>query len=246
MRIFKKKDLVNKKEKKLNKVISEKSFTYAPLFKKIKKHIKGQPEILDAGCGEGNISLLLAKNNSRVWGIDISKEAIVSAKKKMKMLGLQNRVTFLIEDLERLTLNKKFDVVVCIEVLEHIKNDNQSIENLFSHLKNKGLAIITVPSKNAPLYRLKFIKKYDMEVGHLRRYDEKTLTNKLKRAGFEQIILEKTEGIFRNFLFFTSSGKLLLKFANRFLLISKIFEKIDCLFLKMFEGAQITAFAIKK
>lgn len=246
MRIFKKEPLVNKKKRNLNKIISEKSFTYTPLFKRIKKHLEKHLEILDAGCGEGNISLILAQKNHSVWGIDVSKKSIILAKKKAKILNLQNRVVFLAGDLQKLTIKKKFDVIICIEVLEHIKKDDSVIKNLFLHLKDGGLAIITVPSKNALLYKLKHIKEYDFRVGHLRRYSQKSLADKLKNAGFKKIILEKTEGVFRNFLFYTSFGNFLLKFVNRSLLISKMFEKIDCVSLRLFKESQITAFAIKK
>ncbi|MDD5073732.1 MAG: class I SAM-dependent methyltransferase [Candidatus Shapirobacteria bacterium] len=246
MRIFKKGDPVNKEKQKLNKIISEKSFTYAPFFKKIREHLKPQSKILDAGCGEGNVSLILAKNHHRVWGIDLSKKAIALAEKRAKKLNLEKHATFYIGNLEKLTINKKFDVIFCIEVLEHVRNDEKVIKNLFSHLKSGGLILITVPSKSAPLYKLKSVKKYDTKIGHLRRYCQKELIEKLKKAGFKQITLKKTEGLLRNFLFFTAIGRLLLKFVNRSILISKLFEKVDCAFLKIFEGSQITAFANKK
>ncbi len=246
MRIFKKRELVNKEKRKIKKMVSEKSFTYAPLFKKTKKYIKKHSNILDAGCGEGNISLLLAMKENKVLGFDISREAIISAQKKSKTLNLEAKTNFLVQDIQNFNLNKKFDVIFCIEVLEHIKNDNNAIRNLSLHLKKNGLIIITVPSKNAPLYRLKSIKRYDKKIGHLRRYDEKELINKLKKENLESILVEKTEGLFRNSLFFTSCGEMFLKIANHSFLISFIFEEIDNVFLKLFGGSQITAIATKK
>lgn len=245
MRIFKKRAPVNKENQKLNKIISEKNFTYTPLFKKIQKYLEPQLKILDAGCGEGNISLILAKNHHRVWGIDLSKQKVSLAKKRAKKLNLEKCATFSVGNLEKLTINKKFDVVFCIEVLEHVKNDEKVIRNLFSLLNSGGLIIITVPAKSAPLYKLKSVKKYDTKVGHLRRYCQKELMEKLKRAGFKQVRLKKTEGLLRNFLFFTTIGRFLLKLVNRSTLISKLFEKVDCAFLKVFEGSQITIVARK-
>jgi ubiquinone biosynthesis O-methyltransferase len=246
MRIFKKKGSVNKKRQSLNKIISEKSFTYTPLFEIIKNYLKPQSEILDAGCGEGNISLILAKNHHRVWGVDFSEKTIALAKKKAKKLHLETHVYFSIKNLEKLAINKRFDAIFCIEVLEHVGNDEKVIKNLFNHLKKGGLIVITVPSRNAPLYKLKSVKKYDIKVGHLRRYCQKEIEEKLKKAGFAKIILKKTEGVLRNFLFFTPAGRFLLKFVNKSMPISKLFEKIDCILLKTFEGSQITVLANKK
>ncbi|MDD3679430.1 MAG: methyltransferase domain-containing protein [Candidatus Shapirobacteria bacterium] len=247
MRIFKISGIVNKKEIfVLKKTISEQSFTYKPLFRELKKYIKKNSMILDAGCGEGNISLILAKKNNNITGIDISKKAINTAKKKAKILGLEKRTKFFVRDIHNFKLKEKFDFVVCVEVLEHIENDSQTIKNISNHIKKFGLLIITTPSKNAPLYRLKNVKEYDKKIGHIRRYYEKDLINKLEKNDLEILEIKKTEGVLRNFLFFTHFGKFLLKVVNRFFLISIIFEKIDDLLLKLFKESQITIIAKKK
>ncbi len=246
MRIFKKNIAVNKERRRLEKIISEKSFTYKPLFKNIRSVLKKNSKVLDIGCGEGNIGLLLAQKNNDVTGVDISSKAISVAQKKAKILNLKDKTTFLVQDAHYLKLKNKFDIAICIEVLEHVKDDTRIIKNIYKQLKKTGTLIITVPSKNAPLYKLKSIKAYDQKIGHLRRYSAKTLSNKLKEGKFKVLKIKKTEGIIRNFLFFTSYGTFLLKIINRFPLFTKVFEKTDNLFLKIFKESQITIIAKKK
>jgi ubiquinone biosynthesis O-methyltransferase len=245
MRIFKKSAPVNEKRKLLEKIISEKSFTYRPISKVIKGAVKSNSKILDIGCGEGNVSLLLAKKNNNVTGIDISSEAISIARKKAKMLNLEKKANFFIQDAHRLKSTGKFDIAICIEVLEHVKDDNKVIKNIYRKLKKTGTLIVTVPSKNASLYKLKSVKAYDQKIGHLRRYSARSLSNKLKKNNFKVLKVKKTEGILRNSLFFTKYGVLPLKIINRFPLFAKTFESLDNLSLKLFKESQITIIARK-
>ena len=71
------------------------------------------------------------------------------------------------------------------------------------------------------------------------------LTGLLKNAGLKIIETRKTEGIFRNFLFYNRLGRLPLKFANRFWIISDIFTSIDNITLKLLGESQLIVVAQK-
>ena len=105
MRLFKKNTIVNKRANIQSKIISRNNFTYENIFCEIEKHIKKNSVVLDAGCGEGNISLFIATLGNSVLGVDKSKKAIIIARKKTKLLGLNKKALFYVaEILDILTL----------------------------------------------------------------------------------------------------------------------------------------------
>jgi SAM-dependent methyltransferase len=71
-----------------------------------------------------------------------------------------------------------FDTVVCINVLEHVKNDLGAIKNMHSVLAKRGKLVLLVPAFSS-LYGT--IDKAD---GHYRRYDRKAIIDKVERADF--------------------------------------------------------------
>ena len=62
-------------------------------------------------------------------------------------------------------IKKKFDSIMYLNVLEHIKNDNEEVLNAFEKLNYKGYLIILVPAHN------KLYSKFDKAIGHFRRYE---------------------------------------------------------------------------
>lgn len=77
--------------------------------------------------------------------------------------------------------NKKFDTIVCLNVLEHIKDDKKALDNMYGLLNNNGKLVLLVPSHNL-LY-----SKYDKLLGHFRRYNISKLISKIRCAGFETV-----------------------------------------------------------
>jgi SAM-dependent methyltransferase len=94
-----------------------------------------------------------------------------------------------ISDENILNLGKKFDTVVCINVLEHIKNDEKALENMFRILLQGGNLLLFVPAI-PQLYG-----SLDIDPGHFRRYTKKMLTKRISHVGFQ---IKKIE--YSNFL----------------------------------------------
>ena len=78
--------------------------------------------ILDYGCGKGAFTHLLKKNNNEVSGVDISSNAIMKAK---QMYGHLVDFSTLAEKKWK---NKKYDLIVCLEVLSYVKQYKQLLE----------------------------------------------------------------------------------------------------------------------
>src|SRR3989344_6089595 len=96
--------------------------------------------VLDAGIGDGKLLYYLTERTKKVYGIDYNKENIKKIKIKRKNLELHHR------DIIKLGYTNKFDVIFCLEVLEHIPNPNFAIRNLYTALMHNGICVISVPT----------------------------------------------------------------------------------------------------
>lgn len=133
--------------------------------------IKYQPtkrnlRILDIGCGTGFI-LEGLKNVGSLYGIDIDSRTVKICNEK----GLTGVIK---GNILKIPYNDNtFDIVITIDVLEHIDNDIKAVSECFRVLKKQGILIIHVPSDMIPWSRL------DKDFGHKRRYNKSDLTNLL-------------------------------------------------------------------
>lgn len=107
--------------------------------------LKKNDVVLDAGCGNGiYLQEFSNKFGIKGLGIDAQSSRIKKAKMVNKYLGGSN--IFMTSTLERAYLGKKkFDKIICLEVLEHIRNDTQVVRKLSKKLKKGGVFIISVP-----------------------------------------------------------------------------------------------------
>jgi len=133
-------------------------------------------QILEVGCGIGNLTEYF-RENRMLTAIDKELRYIEFMKLEFPDVGMYqcDIVT------PQILRNKEgtFDSVVCINVLEHIEEDEKALSNMYSLLKKSGNIILMVPAHQY-LYG-----SLDENVGHLRRYNKKTLVDKVKEAGFK-------------------------------------------------------------
>lgn len=103
--------------------------------------------VLDIGCSQGIVSILLAEQGKNVKGIDIQEEAIDFAKNLVheKYQHVENKVTFECMDFMDYEMNEKFDCIVITEVLEHLNNPKAFLEKASKLLEDNGIMIISVP-----------------------------------------------------------------------------------------------------
>lgn len=139
---------------------------------KFKSHIKGN--ILEVGCGIGNFTSILSEYG-KVFAIDIDKSLIEKIKRNDKIevgFGDIEKNVYFFKD-------QRFDTIVCINVLEHIKEDVNALENMYNLLQKGGKLILLVPTHSF-LYG-----EIDKAIGHFRRYDPATITQNLSDIGFD-------------------------------------------------------------
>lgn len=147
---------------------------------KFKENLKG--DILEVGCGIGNFTETLSKYG-KVTAIDIDQNQIEEFKKNDS-----SNITVGFGDIEKgkyFFSKKTFDAIVCINVLEHIKNDKKALENIFRLLNKDGTLILLVPIFNF-LYG-----EIDKSIGHFRRYEPKNLTKEMQNLKYQIISSKK-------------------------------------------------------
>ncbi|MCS6939528.1 MAG: magnesium protoporphyrin IX methyltransferase [Roseiflexaceae bacterium] len=96
---------------------------------------------LDAGCGTGVFSIMLAQHGMQVTAVDIAPQMVAAAADRARAAGVAQRVTFTAGDIE--DVNSAFDVVACFDVLIHYPQP--AFDQLLGHLaqRTSGLLLFT-------------------------------------------------------------------------------------------------------
>jgi len=152
--------------------------------------------ILDAGCGGGHIAQeLYNKNYKNIWGFDASESGIEIAKNILK--GVENR--FEVHNAYHIELpssfpKKGYDIVLSVEVIEHMYSPKKYLENIGFWLKKGGILIITTPYhgyiKNLfTCLSNKFDKHFNplWEGGHIKFFSKNTLYRTFEEAGIKPL-----------------------------------------------------------
>ena len=122
----------------------------------VKKYIKN--DLLEVGAGIGSFTENYKNNLKNITLTELDKQNIKRLKKRFKGSKIKIKAELTSK------LNGKFNSILYMNVLEHIKNDKKEINISLSKLNKKGYLIILVPAHNE-LYT-----KFDKEIGHFRRY----------------------------------------------------------------------------
>jgi 2-polyprenyl-3-methyl-5-hydroxy-6-metoxy-1,4-benzoquinol methylase len=150
------------------------------LVENLLKNTLRQGTVLDAGCGDGSLSIRLARKGFFVYAVDAAKEWCDTLRSRLTSLDLKDKIKVFCSPLEKFDFNPGFfDAVVCGEVLEHIDNDVEILNKFYSLLKEKGNLILSVPLVN------KGWGMDDAMAGHMRLYDLRDLISILEGVGFK-------------------------------------------------------------
>ena len=106
--------------------------------------------ILDIGCGGGLISEPLARLGGSVTGIDASEKNIKVAKTHAKKNNLNIR--YLNTSPEKLEVNEKFDVILNLEIVEHVENVNLFLSSCNKLLKKNGIMFTATLNRTLTSY----------------------------------------------------------------------------------------------
>lgn len=128
-------------------------------------------KIIDIGSGSGiNIQYL---KNYNIVGVDKSKRLVQAGKKEgknIRMYDVEKRIPF---------RKNSFDVALCLDILEHLENDDRVLKEIYRILTPKGKILITVPAFG-------FLwGQQDIVSMHKRRYTKRMLIKLVKENNFK-------------------------------------------------------------
>jgi SAM-dependent methyltransferase len=165
-------------------------------LRKVSAEMKESAKILDAGCGFGQYVWQMQKLNKNwnIKGIDIDSEHIKECENFFTKTGLSNRVSFQAMDLTALNDSDYYDLILSVDVMEHIQNDLKVFQNFYKALKKGGVLVISTPSdKGGSDVHNEGDNSFIEE--HVRNgYSAEDISEKLSNAGFEQINVAYTYG----------------------------------------------------
>ncbi len=106
--------------------------------------------ILDIGCGGGLLSEPMCKLGANVTGIDASRKNINIAKSHAKKNKLD--INYICSSPEKLSNKKKFDVILNMEIIEHVENIQFFLKSCSNLLKKDGLMFVATINKTLKSY----------------------------------------------------------------------------------------------
>ena len=144
-------------------------------------------KVLDVGCSTGFFVEAAKNNNWEAKGIDLNPSAIKFGRKRG--LDLEQK------ELKDLPTNFKYDVITLFDVLEHLVDPSNIIENIKKYLSNEGIISLYVPNyDSASRYLMNKDAHFIWPSHHLTYFTIKTISNFLENREFE-ILEVKTEGL---------------------------------------------------
>jgi SAM-dependent methyltransferase len=229
------------------RLIESGDFTYVNFFRYILPIImeRRKGRILDIGSGAGTLSLFLAHLGFTVVGIDISAEAVEASKRSAQTLALDNHVKFFHTDFMEYASDARFDIIMCLEVIEHCREDAQVLRKAHDLMDEEGLLVLSSPLVTAPLAKMGMTGRFDAAVGHLRRYTAEQLIAKIRDSGFTVDRVTLNEGIVRNSFFLFPKLNSLVR-VIRGGVLSRILTVIDDFSGKLFGYSDVIVIARRR
>ena len=139
-----------------------------------KNHIRAN-NFLEIGIGTGDMIASLSPYFSKGKGVDIGQEAIDMARHNVD----HTKINFELENFLDSKEQDKYQLIVALEVLEHIEDDKAALRKIKSLLTEDGQFIMSVPAHQKQWSIL------DEWAGHYRRYEKKELIKLFKDSGFK-------------------------------------------------------------
>lgn len=142
--------------------------------------------ILDAGCGRGVISRILARryHNSSVDAVDENAAAQEVNKRLARVMKLEN-CHFITDDLLNLSNENYYDLIVSVDNLEHVQDDIALLKAFYNAILPAGFLVLHVPHYFRRWPICKWRKNFDVP-GHVRPgYHLPEITERVRRAGFD-------------------------------------------------------------
>ncbi|MDH5367325.1 MAG: class I SAM-dependent methyltransferase [Cyclobacteriaceae bacterium] len=173
----------------------------------IKKFVRNNDfSLADIGCGNGSIISFLEKaySKSKITGIDGHLNALINVRRRTKKAVLQLQD---ISQLESIDQSSRYDIVILMDVLEHLDKPDKILDRIKNVLKTDGIIIATVPAL------MNIWSDRDVFLEHRIRYSKNEFTQLFKNSGYKVL----KSNYFFSHLFVPTYllRKLFAKFTNK-------------------------------
>lgn len=166
-------------------------------LKEIARDYPGEASVLDAGSGLGQYSWRMSRMNKKweIRGVDINKDQVEECKSFFGRMDPDGRITFRTLDLTKLDDKVSYDIILSVDVMEHIQDDVLVFRNFHNALRPGGYLLISTPSdKGGSDVHGEDEESFIDE--HVRDgYGTDEIREKLLKAGFTGIETRYTYGI---------------------------------------------------
>lgn len=110
--------------------------------------------VLDVGCGGGILTESMARRGADATGVDLGTENLKAATLHAEQSGLTDRLRYQHIAIEQLAAQQpgSYDVVTCMEMLEHVPDPSQIVQACFDLLKPGGVCILSTINRNPKSY----------------------------------------------------------------------------------------------
>ena len=165
--------------------------------KKLRETAHAYPDftnVLDAGCGFGQYDrhLLRYFSKSQVLAVDIKQDYIEDCRYYYERSKWADRIRFQEADLLQWQHDERYEMVLCVDVLEHIEEDIEVLSHLAGSMKHGGRLVVHSPSIYAEedAGDDEFFVDEHARVG----YSVDELSEKMKKAGLTPVDVHYTHG----------------------------------------------------
>jgi glycosyltransferase involved in cell wall biosynthesis len=137
------------------------------------------PRVMEIGAGIGNLTVQLARGASRYVATDIDHEHLARLYTRLRHRSNTEIYECDLEHPEHFgAFEGAVDSAICLNVLEHVRDDLTGLRNIYSVLAPGGRAVVLVPEGMSVYGTL------DEVLGHYRRYSAAELRSKMEQTGF--------------------------------------------------------------
>ncbi len=157
--------------------------------KKMRSSFSDNVEILDAGSGFGQYVHYLSTQSPtwKIKGVDVKAEQIADCNRFFTQLGKAKQVVFEEADLTKFCEPNKYDMILSVDVMEHILDDVAVFKNFHASLKNGGILLVSTPSDQGGSdvhdhEESSFIEEHVRE-----GYNPNDIEEKLSNSGFSKV-----------------------------------------------------------
>jgi 2-polyprenyl-3-methyl-5-hydroxy-6-metoxy-1,4-benzoquinol methylase len=165
-------------------------------LKKYRKVHPGPVYVLDAGSGFGQYTyyMMRCSESWKITGVDVKAEQIEDCITFIKKIRKEQRVQFKVADLTLINEKELYDLILCVDVMEHIENDKLVFSNFMNALKPGGMVLISTPSDQGGSDVQDDTTESFIEEHVRNGYNITEIEEKLRSAGFTNVLSKYSYG----------------------------------------------------